>query len=356
MSRRIVLTGGGTAGHCTPNLALIPHLREAGYEIAYIGSIDGIERRLVADFDIPYEPIETGKLRRYFDTKNFSDPFRVIKGYGESHKFLKEFAPDVIFSKGGYVGVPVVHAAHSLHIPCIIHESDFTPGLANKLCVGSAVRICCNFPETMMELPQEKVILTGTPIRDDLFRGSREEGLAFCGFDDSRPVLMIIGGSQGAASVNKTVRDNLDALLEEFQIVHLCGKDKMDNLLLTRPGYKQFEYVTEELKDLYAMADVVISRAGANAICELVALQKPNLLVPLPTGRGDQKQNAASFEAQGYSIVVQDDDLPDVILEKVRELYENRAQYIRAMSTSSQTDAMKIILGLIDEAAAGTLQ
>ena len=351
MSRRIVLTGGGTAGHCTPNLALIPHLQEAGYEIAYIGSIDGIERKLLADFDIPYEPIETGKLRRYFDAKNFSDPFRVIKGYSESHRFLKEFAPDVVFSKGGYVGVPVVHAAHALHIPSIIHESDFTPGLANKLCVGIAVQICCNFPETMKDLPQDKVILTGTPIRDDLFHGSREEGLAICGFDESRPVLMIIGGSQGAASVNKTVRDNLDALLEKFQIVHLCGKDKMDNLLLTRPGYKQFEYVTDELKDLYAMADVVISRAGANAICELLALHKPNLLVPLPTGRGDQKQNAASFEAQGYSLVVQDDDLPDVILEKVCELYENRAGYIRAMRESSQTDATRIILDLIEKAA-----
>ena len=353
MSKRIVLTGGGTAGHCTPNLALVPHLREAGYEIAYVGSIEGIERGLVEGCGIPYTAIETGKLRRYLDPKNFTDPFRVMKGYGQAHQFLKDYKPDVIFSKGGYVAVPVVRAAHALHIPCVIHESDMTPGLANKLCLGCAETVCCNFPETMKEFPQDAdhVILTGTPIRDELFSGERREGLKMCGFDESKPVLMIIGGSQGASSVNKTVRDNLTALLADFQIVHLCGRDKMDNLLLTTPGYKQFEYVTEELKDLYAMADIVISRAGANAICELLALKKPNLLVPLPTGRGDQKLNAASFESQGYSMVVQDDDLPDVILEKVRELYDNRDQYIEVMQGSSQGDANRIVVELIEKAA-----
>lgn len=347
MSKRIVLTGGGTAGHCTPNLALLPYLQGADYEVAYIGSIGGIERRLVADYNIPYEAIETGKLRRYFDPKNFSDPFRVIRGYHEAHKFLKEFQPDVVFSKGGYVGVPVVHAAHRLHIPCIIHESDMTPGLANKLCLPFAAKVCCNFPETLQNLPASKAVLTGTPIRDELFHGDPAKGREMCGFTQDKPVLMVIGGSLGAASVNKTIRDNLDALLERFQIVHLCGKDKMDNLLLTLEGYKQFEYVKDELKDLYAMADVVISRAGANAICELLALKKPNLLVPLPTGRGDQKLNAASFEAQGYSVVVQDDDLPDVILDKLDALYANRAQYTAAMEKSSQGNSNKIILELI---------
>ncbi len=351
MSKRIVLTGGGTAGHCTPNLALLPYLQEAGFEVAYIGSINGIERKLVADYNIPYEAIETGKLRRYFDPKNFSDPFRVIRGYHEAHKFLKTFQPDVVFSKGGYVGVPVVHAAHSLHIPCIIHESDMTPGLANKLCLPFATKICCNFPETLRDLPDAKAVLTGTPIRDELFQGDAGAGRKMCGFTQDKPVLMVIGGSLGAASVNKTIRDNLDALLERFQIVHLCGKDKMDNLLLTREGYKQFEYIKEELKDLYAMADVVVSRAGANAICELLALKKPNLLVPLPTGRGDQKLNAASFEAQGYSMVVQDDDLPDVILEKLDELYTNREQYIAAMEKSSQGNSSRIILELIQNVA-----
>ena len=147
--KRIVLTGGGTAGHVTPNLALIPHLKEQGYEITYIGSLDGIEKRLVSDFGIPYYGVSTGKLRRYFDPKNFTDPFRVIKGYGDARKILKKIRPDVVFSKGGFVSVPVVRAAAALKIPCIIHESDLTPGLANKLCIPVAEKVCCNFPETL---------------------------------------------------------------------------------------------------------------------------------------------------------------------------------------------------------------
>ena len=352
MSKKIVLTGGGTAGHCTPNLALIPYLRDAGYEIAYIGSIGGIEKKLVADYDIPYVPIETGKLRRYFDPKNFSDPFRVIRGYQEAHKFLKEFAPNIVFSKGGYVGVPVVHAAHSLHIPCIIHESDMTPGLANKLCVPFSTKVCCNFPETMEGLPDSKAVLTGTPIRDELFQGERKRGLALCGFDESKPVLMVIGGSLGASSVNKTVRDNLDALLQKFQIVHLCGKDKMDNLLLTRPGYRQFEYVKEDLKDLYAMADIVLSRAGANAICEIKALNKPNLLIPLSAkaSRGDQILNARSFQRQGFSMVLEEEEITEKsLLNAIRELYHNRQSYIDAMSGSNTIDSIEKITDLIQE-------
>lgn len=351
MTKKIVLTGGGTAGHVTPNLALIPYLQKAGYDIYYIGSMNGIEKKLIADYNIPYLPIETGKFRRYFDPKNFTDPFRVIKGYRSARRFLKDYRPAVVFSKGGYVSVPVVQAAARLHIPCICHESDMTPGLANKLCTPFAQKVCCNFPETMKNLPQNKAVLTGTPIRDELFTGDPEKGYELCGFTKDKPVMMVIGGSLGAASVNKTVRDNLDTLLQDFQIVHLCGRDKMDNLLLTKPGYRQFEYVKEELKDLYAMADIVLSRAGANAICELVALRKPNILVPLPTGRGDQKLNAASFEQQGYSIVVQDDDLPDCINEKIHELYVNRAQYIDAMSKSHQTSSIPIIMNLIETAA-----
>ncbi|HCW24427.1 MAG TPA: undecaprenyldiphospho-muramoylpentapeptide beta-N-acetylglucosaminyltransferase [Lachnospiraceae bacterium] len=351
MGKKIVLTGGGTAGHVTANLALIPHLQEEGYEITYIGSISGIERKLIEDYHIPYVPIETGKFRRYFDPKNFSDPFRVLKGKAQAKKFLKEYQPNIVFSKGGYVSVPVVQAAASLKIPVICHESDLTPGLANKLCVPHAVKVCCNFPETVNDLPSDKAVLTGTPIREELFQGDRKKGLAFCGFDESRPVLMIIGGSLGAQSVNQTVRDNLDALLKSFQICHICGKGKMDNLKLTIPGYRQFEYVKDELKDLYAMADVVISRAGANVICELLALKKPNLLVPLPTGRGDQKLNAASFERMGYSMVVQDDDLPDCIVEKVTELYNNRETYIKAMEKSSQVNSISIIMELIDKYA-----
>lgn len=355
MSKRIVLTGGGTAGHITPNIALLPSLRQLGYEISYIGSYEGMEKKLIGDYDIPYYGISTGKFRRYFDLKNFTDPFRVLKGYAQSRRILKEIRPDVVFSKGGFVAVPVVRAAASLKIPCVIHESDMTPGLANRLCIPVAKKVCCNFPETMQGLSADKAVLTGSPIREELLKGSREAGLALCHFTAAKPVLMVIGGSLGASSVNQTVREALPELLKDFQVVHLCGNDKMDNLLLNTPGYVQFEYLKAELKDVFAMADVVVSRAGANAICELLALKKPNLLIPLSAGsRGDQILNARSFESQGFSMVIDEDYLsPTLLVEKVQELYFNRQSFIQAMNSSQQMNAAKTIVGLLDEIASG---
>lgn len=350
--KKIVLTGGGTAGHVTPNIALLPSLKEAGYEITYMGSYDGIEKKLIADFDLPYVGISTGKFRRYLDIKNFTDPFRVIKGFSEAKNFLKTYRPDVVFSKGGFVSVPVVRAAAALKIPCIIHESDMTPGLANKLCTPVAKKVCCNFPETLEYLPKEKAVLTGSPIRAELTLGNKLAGLDICGFSANKPVIMVVGGSLGATNVNKAVREALPKLLEDFQVVHLCGKGKMDNLLLNKPGYKQFEYIKEELKDLFAMADVVISRAGANAICELLALKKPNILIPLPaaSSRGDQLLNAKSFEAQGFSIVLNEDDLTtDLLVKEVKALYNSRQSYINAMTNSGQMDSIQTIMGLIEE-------
>lgn len=352
--KKIVLTGGGTAGHVTPNIALLPSLKEAGFEAAYMGSYDGIEKKLISDFDIPYTGISTGKFRRYLDIKNFTDPFRVIKGFSEARTYLKQYQPDVVFSKGGFVSVPVVRAAASLGIPCIIHESDMTPGLANKLCIPVAEKVCCNFPETMKLLPDKKAVLTGSPIRAELAQGNKIAGLNMCGFSANKPVIMVIGGSLGAANVNKAVRDALPKLLEDFQVVHLCGKDKMDNLLLNTSGYKQFEYIKAELKDLFAMADIVISRAGANAICELLALKKPNILIPLPakSSRGDQLLNAKSFEAQGFSIVIDEDDLTtSLLVDKVHELYFNRQKFRDAMSKSDQMDSIPTIIRLLTEAA-----
>lgn len=351
--KKIVLTGGGTAGHVTPNIALLPSLREAGYEITYIGSYDGIEKKLIADFDIPYVGISTGKFRRYLDIKNLTDPFRVMKGFSEARKYLKTFRPDVVFSKGGFVSVPVVRAAASLGIPCIIHESDMTPGLANKLCIPVAHKVCCNFPETMKLLPESKAVLTGSPIRKELAQGNKVAGLNMCGFTANKPVILVMGGSLGAANVNKAVREALPRLLEDFQIVHLCGKDKVDNLLLNTSGYKQFEYIKAELKDLFAMADIVISRAGANAICELLALKKPNILIPLPaaSSRGDQLLNAKSFESQGFSIVIDEDDLTtNLLIDKVHELYFTRQTYSDAMSRSGQIDSISTIMKLLEEA------
>lgn len=352
--KRIVLTGGGTAGHVTPNIALFPKLREEGYDIHYIGSHDGIEKKLMEDYQIPYYAISTGKLRRYFDPKNFSDPFRVIKGYSEAKRILKTLQPDVVFSKGGFVSVPVVRAAAALKIPCIIHESDMTPGLANKLCIPVATKVCCNFPETLQNLPPQKAVLTGSPIREELTKGNKFKAMEICHFSSGKPIVLVIGGSLGASGVNKLVRDALPQLLEDFQVAHICGKDKVDNLLLTTPGYKQFEYVKEDLKDLFAMADVVISRAGANAICELLALRKPSLLIPLPatSSRGDQILNAKSFEAQGFSMVADEDELtPFTLVEKVHELYFNRQSYMEAMQNCNQRNSIQIIMDLIAEVA-----
>ena len=305
--KKIVLTGGGTAGHVTPNLALIPVLKEHGYEIQYLGSYHGIEKELIEKEGIPYTGISSGKLRRYFSLKNFSDPFRILKGYSQACRFLKKEKPDVIFSKGGFVSVPVVLAAKHLHIPAIIHESDMTPGLANKLCIPSARKVCCNFPETMKYLPADKAVLTGSPIRRELLNGSPLAGYQFTGFSSEKPVLLIIGGSLGSVKVNQAVRSILPELLKTWQVVHLCGKGNLDLSLDSLDGYVQYEYISSELKDLFAMSDLMISRAGANSICEILALRKPNILIPLSAAasRGDQILNANSFKKQGFSEVIQ---------------------------------------------------
>ena len=353
--KRIVLTGGGTAGHVTPNIALLPTLQNLNYDVHYIGSYDGMEKRLLADFDIPYYGISTGKLRRYFDIKNFTDPFRILKGLTEAKSIIKKLSPDVVFSKGGFVSVPVVRAAASLGIPCIIHESDMTPGLANKLCIPVASKICCNFPETISALPKEKAILTGSPIREELAKGNKITGLDLCGFTANKPVIMVVGGSLGASSVNKVIRDALQMLLPHFQIVHLCGREKVDKELLNVVGYKQFEYLKGDLKDVFAMADIVISRAGANAICELLALKKPNLLIPLPStsSRGDQLLNARSFESQGFSMVIDESILTvDYLTDKIKELFSLRQSYIEAMGKSGQLNSIQTITDLIEDIAA----
>ncbi len=356
--KKIVLTGGGTAGHVTPNIALMPRLKELGYEVHYIGSYDGIEKKLIEEMGVPYYGISSGKLRRYFDWKNFTDPFRVLKGFGEAKKLLKIINPDVVFSKGGFVAVPVVQAAKRCHIPTIIHESDMTPGLANKLSIPAAAKICCNFPETVKYLPEGKAVLTGSPIRQELLKGNKLAGLNFCGFTAKKPVLMVIGGSLGSVAVNNAVRSILPQLLKTFQVIHLCGKGNLDETQKGMEGYVQYEYIKQELADLFALADIVISRAGANAICELLALRKPNLLIPLSAAasRGDQLLNAKSFQQQGFSMVLQEEEItPQLLLSTILELYENRNSYAEAMKKSGQSNAIEMITELIEDAANTTV-
>lgn len=352
--KKIVMTGGGTAGHVTPNIALLPGLREAGYEISYIGSYEGMEKHLIEEQGVPYYGISSGKLRRYLDIKNLTDPLRVVKGFFEAKKLLKKLRPDVVFSKGGFVSVPVVLAAKTLRIPAIIHESDMTPGLANKLAIPSAWRVCCNFPETLQYLPDGKAVLTGSPIRKELLTGSRSAGLSLCGFTDDKPVILIIGGSTGSKFINDTIRALLDDLLAHYQIIHLCGKGNLDESLNTKKGYAQFEYAVSELRDMFAAADLVISRAGANSICELLALHKPNILIPLSAAasRGDQILNARSFEKQGFSYVIEEEQLSaDSLRAAIKTVTEQKDTYIDAMKNSTQLDSIRTILQLIETAA-----
>lgn len=352
--KKIVLTGGGTAGHVTPNIALFPSLQAAGFEVHYIGSYDGIEKKLIEDMGIPYYGISSGKLRRYFDVKNFSDPFRVAKGLGEANRILKKIQPDVVFSKGGFVTVPVVLAAKKNKIPAIIHESDMTPGLANKLCIPSASKVCCNFKETFELLPEGKAVLTGTPIRKELFEGSAAKAAEFCGLSADRPTILVIGGSSGSVVINNAIWENLDEILPDFQIIHLCGKGHLDDSLKNKRGYVQFEYVSKELRDLFALTDLVISRAGANAICELLALKKPNILIPLSkaASRGDQILNAKSFKKNGFSYVIEEEELSKAsLLNAIRDVSTHKEQYIKAMSESEMSDSIGTIMRLIEELA-----
>lgn len=349
--KRIILTGGGTAGHVTPNIALLPRLKELGYDIQYIGSYNGMEKGLIEPLGIPYHGISSGKLRRYFSLQNFTDPFRVLKGFGEAKKLIKELQPDVIFSKGGFVTVPVVMAGKKCKVPTIIHESDMTPGLANKISIPAATKICCNFPETLEHLPKEKAVFTGSPIRQELLTGNADAALKFCGLSAEKPVILIIGGSLGSVVVNNAVREILPDLLKDFHVIHLCGKGKVDDSLKSLEGYVQFEYIKSELKDLFALADVVISRAGANAICELLALHKPNLLIPLSANasRGDQILNARSFKRQGFSKVLEEEELnKSTLLDSLQTLFRDRESYIKAMQQSNQQNSIDTIIELIE--------
>ncbi|MCR4845204.1 MAG: undecaprenyldiphospho-muramoylpentapeptide beta-N-acetylglucosaminyltransferase [Eubacterium sp.] len=348
--KKIVLTGGGTAGHVTPNIAIIPTLKEMGYDISYIGTYNGIEKKLIEEIGIPYYGISSGKLRRYFDLKNFTDPFRILKGYFQAKKLIKKLKPDVVFSKGGFVTVPVVFAASKKKIPIVIHESDMTPGLANKLALPKATKICCNFPETK-KMFEGKATVTGTPIRAELFTGDKEKAKKFCGFKDDKPTILIVGGSTGSVAINNAIWEVLDELLKTYNIIHICGKDKTDSKYNGKEGYAQFEYVKSELSDLFTLADIVISRAGANAICELLALKKLNILIPLSlkASRGDQILNAESFQKSGYSYVIDEENLnKDTLLKALTEIEDKKEEYITAMEKSKVSDSITTITSIID--------
>ncbi|MCL2287506.1 MAG: undecaprenyldiphospho-muramoylpentapeptide beta-N-acetylglucosaminyltransferase [Firmicutes bacterium] len=346
--KKIILTGGGTAGHVAPNLALVPSLKAVGFEIYYIGSHTGIERGLVETAGIPYFGISSGKLRRYKSIKNVTDIFRVGKGLTDAIRVIKKIKPDIVFSKGGFVVVPVIAAARLLGVKSVIHESDMTPGLANKLAMPLATKICVSFPETLAHVSKTKGVLTGTPIREELLNGNAKAGMEVFICKNSLPVLLVTGGSQGAAAINTCVRDALPEILQKFRVVHLCGKGNLSGI--DRPGYVEFEYLNEKMADVLAAADIVISRAGANTLFELVALGKPNLLVPLPkeVSRGDQVQNAASFAAQGFSMVLSEKEMtPRRLVNDINILYKNREEFYNKMKEQGVTNGVENIIDVI---------
>ena len=349
---RIVLTGGGTLGHVTPHLALLPYLREKGYEIHYVGTEKGMEAdRMRAEPGVIYHAVQSGKLRRYFSWQNFTDPFRVIAGAFQSAHLMGRLKPDVVFSKGGFVAVPVVFGAWLHRIPVLCHESDLTPGLANKLCKPFARRFATTFPECAQALGS-KAEMTGTPLRRELFSGSREKGLQLLDFDGGKPVLLMMGGSSGAQSVNKALRAALPALTPSFDVAHICGKGNLDAALEGKPGYTQLEFLSEELPDVLACADLVLSRAGANALCEFQALGRPMLLVPYPKGasRGDQILNARSLEKRGLCRVLPQEDMtPETLAEAVEATWKDRERLTEALKNAPPADGTARVLELIEE-------
>ncbi|MBR6570787.1 MAG: undecaprenyldiphospho-muramoylpentapeptide beta-N-acetylglucosaminyltransferase [Clostridia bacterium] len=352
MSKRIVLTGGGTAGHVTPHLSLIPRLREMGYEIHYIGT-SGIEKQMIAKIpDIQYHEVKSGKLRRYFSWQNFIDPFKVLWGALQSVAAIARIKPDVCFSKGGFVSVPVVVGAWLCRVPTVCHESDLTPGLANRICTRFAKKVCTTFSECAKAIGA-KGVHTGTPLRPELFQGSRTAGLALAGFDGSKPVLLMTGGSLGAQSVNKCLRESLPALLPHMDILHLCGKGNLDESLMDTKGYCQKEFLSEEMPDALAVADIVLSRAGSNTLSELIALQKPMLLVPYPLGasRGDQIQNAKSYAAQGLArVLMQEDMTARTMTDGLIKLLEEKDVLLKALAEYPIKDGTDAVLAEIEKA------
>ncbi len=350
--KRIIFTGGGTAGHVTPNIALIEPLLKEGWEIHYIGSENGMEKNLIASIDgVTYHGIASGKLRRYFSWQNFVDPFRVIKGYFQARKLIRSIRPDVIFSKGGFVSVPVVLGAGK--VPVVAHESDFSPGLSNRIASRFTDKVCVSFEDTLPHIPHQKGVFTGTPIRPALYDGDRKRALLFTGLTGEKPVLLVMGGSLGAQKLNELVRAALPKLGETFDVVHLCGRGKHDCDCVAC-GYNQYEYIDKELPDLFALSDVVLSRAGANSVFELLALNKPSILVPLTSAstRGDQLLNAEYFQKKGYAEVVdQNTATPESLCAAILRVYAERERYASAMCKDTRSDGTEAILAIIRETA-----
>lgn len=354
MKPKIVFTGGGTAGHVTPNLALIDYYNNQGWEIFYIGSENGVEKNIIADIDVKYYAIPCGKLRRYLSLRNFIDPIKIIGGVFQAYFLLGRLNSEIVFSKGGFVAFPVVVAAWLRRIPVIAHESDFSPGLANKMCFPFVKTLCVNFNAVSSHFTNaNKVIVTGTPIRQNLLSGDKNKGLKLCRFNETKPRLLIIGGSLGSENINLCIRKSLDKLLKKFQIIHICGTGKVDDAFKNIEGYCQLEYLGSELGDIFSASDIVISRSGANSVFEILALKKAHIFIPLSKkySRGDQIQNARYFKNKGISFVIEEDELsPDRLLSTLDTLWQQKDSIEEKIKNLNVKSGTENILTIIDKA------
>ena len=341
LEKVIVLTGGGTAGHVMPHLAILPRLEKDGWKVFYIGS-SGVEKEIIGKSGLKYHEISAGKLRRYFSIENFFDIFKVALGMIQSVVIMKRERPSVVFSKGGFVSVPVAAAAWLLGIPVISHESDLSPGLANRIITRFARSILYSFPGSSKYL-ESNAVLTGLPIRPNLFEGSRAKGLALAGFSGNRPVILIMGGSLGAQKINEIVHACLPQLLMNYDVVHITGQGK--EIEFEAKGYAQFPFL-DNIEDVLSMADVVVSRAGANSIFEFLALKKPMLLIPLESGsRGDQLENARCFVEEGWAHLAREGSLTSegFLLEIEKLFNDDRIKKSQQDASSGQESIDRIV-------------
>lgn len=299
---KIVLTGGGTAGHIMPNLALLPALNKYFDCIHYIGSNNGMEKRLVSKKDIYFHTTDVVKMDRIHKLKNLKIPFVMIKAVKQAKVLLQRIEPNAIFSKGGYVSLPTCFAAWQLKIPIIIHESDMTLGMANKIVAKFASKIITSFEET------KDGIFIGNPVREEIFQGKKSRAIENYHLSRDLPFLLIVGGSSGSTAINDAVYDALANLTTRYTIIHLSGTK--GDFSITRPNYIQLDYA-HDINDLYALANVVVSRGGANSLSELSALGKKTLVIPLPKGnsRGDQVENAISYQKRGHCLMLEQKNL-----------------------------------------------
>lgn len=291
----------------SPALAVAEQCIAKGDTILFVGSKNGIEKKLANEAGLKYAEISTGKLRRYFSFKNFTDPFRALRGYMQAKKILKKFKPDTVFASGGFVSLPVGLAAKKLQIPLVLNEADLYPGLSNKILAKYADKICIAFPDAKKNLPKEKTILTGLPLQKKTLSGKKSRLQKIIKFPKNKPVLVILGGSQGASFLNNLVSENLPEILKNFSVIHLTGRGKADEIK-AKKNYLPLEYVdSQTMADIYATADIAIARAGSNTLFELSAWKIPSIIIPLPSAAADhQSKNAAYFKKEcGFEVLAQ---------------------------------------------------